>query len=394
MRQNVLKPTSKIFYSIFYLTISSMYLVSFFRWLALRTENSEVITWATDSPFAQAGPRFSDFFQVIRAATFDQPYFYGANGYPSSSLLILKPFTYLNDFSVFILLFSLSVWTLVTIFSVGLPKYSIATLAPMMMFPLHFGIDRGNLDVVVVALLFLGLFLSPNYWISTSILIGLAASLKLWPLLFVILFFRKRNGIKIVCLTSLVFLTLTILGLRIFGGTFLSALNMGGVSDGAGFISHNISARNAFSLIAIKIFGEDFETYLTVSKSSEMNILIVSLTLLLFLMFLSTRFNHVKIYIICLFVILIPNVSFYYRAVVLLIPFFFYLKSKSENGFNHMDFVCGLFWGLTFSPLFYWFIPNTAIGSDIPIMVFVLLSQLLTLYKSAEIDGNRHKHSF
>ncbi len=85
------------FKSVFLVTVSGMYLLSLILWMIRRDGNPEIVTWSGDSPFVQAGPRFSDFFQVFDGVKYEMPFKYDAVTYPPSTLLLLSMFSFLKS---------------------------------------------------------------------------------------------------------------------------------------------------------------------------------------------------------------------------------------------------------------------------------------------------------
>lgn len=88
-------------------------------------------------------------------------------------------------------------------------------------YPFLFGLDRGNLETICILLVSTALVI-PNKMVK-SILIGIAASLKLTPFIFILLFFRRRDWQYFV-LTLIVFSFLTCVAVIYMDGGALAQL--------------------------------------------------------------------------------------------------------------------------------------------------------------------------
>jgi hypothetical protein len=129
--------------------------------------------------------------------------------YPAPAIFVLNPFYHLPGpkpvaegyilyvlFTVFLLLVSAR-WLLKSIVAAGAPigcarKFVIAAIFSS--WPIYFALQRGNIEAFTWFLLAAAVWAyAKDKWMLAAILIGLAASIKIYPVLFLALFLGRRR---------------------------------------------------------------------------------------------------------------------------------------------------------------------------------------------------------
>ena len=295
-------------------------------------------------PFGPIGASFSDFFQLSQIAQFERPHDLGGTNYPPVGLLFLRLLT-LNDPNnlAFFPIAGMVLGSLLflTEYSVSGKKEAFVILAS---FPFLYGIVRGNLDLFAILLI----WVSVLFWRKGSLgiaglALGIAISLKIWPIVFLALFLRKENkrlflnaissAILLTLVSSLVFGYLNIL--EIFRVTFGALMDQSSLGTYAFqntfsasailFIGHVLlMAKNPFNVSQIEInHSLDFV------NGSYAKILLLSLCIYMIHRFYQSKTISTKYLILCGIVLSIPTQSFTYRG--LIVMFYFYLLSQEDG---------------------------------------------------------------
>jgi hypothetical protein len=175
---------------------------------------------------------FGDFLLTFRTSQQASPYF--AEGFlPFSyfpiSAVLLGPFVLFNYWTAFVLFFTTCVTLLIFTFRWGLAKLtkknrlSIISLF-LMSGPMVSMIDRSNVSLILTLIcLFAVLHLHRENLYVSAIAFGLSAAMKGYPLLFLMIFVRRREWKPLVA-GVFTFLVSTLLPLVFYQGGFLSNL--------------------------------------------------------------------------------------------------------------------------------------------------------------------------
>ncbi len=110
-------------------------------------------------------------------------------------------------------------------------------LCALLSYPLLFNFYVGNSEIVVGVALGLGLycFLTEKTW-AAAVLLGIAASLKIYPLLFLVLFLKKKQY-RALAVALCVFVFANLVGLKLMSGSIMTAWH--GVQEGLKFYETN-----------------------------------------------------------------------------------------------------------------------------------------------------------
>lgn len=316
------------------------------------------------SPY-QLGPvgvRFSDLSQLSILASGD-PYQILMSNYPPFGLLPFRILGRLPDNFLVAAVLTPSlgvVWgvVLATCRSSNRVTGLLPALVIMVNFPLLLAVDRGNTDLVAVAAVLLGFllyFTEPARKFTSSTLLGLAAAMKVWPLIFVVALSNRRRDWRLIFQVLLVAAGATVLSGFIFNLTPISALAQIVQSGNASFLPMEQRQSWAMSLDSMVLVISDLfpRSGLT---AKELDVLLsgqISHALHLTLLFASLvwallhRSLFKKFLILSCAVLLFTPVSFSYKGLLILIPLT--LLIKDGRSLRHPA-ILGLLIGLVLAP--------------------------------------------
>jgi hypothetical protein len=318
-------------------TIAGFWALSLILWLLGQAD----FTGSTNpSPFGPIAPAFSDIFQIFQAGQFDFPYDFGAVNYPPLSVALirfLEPLS-LGFAAIFIsaISYGIFLWMSDGIKSNrslnGRLGHLLLFAAP---YPIVFALIRGNLDLFAAVLVGLS-FIAYNknrFYISTFFL-AIAVALKIWPIVFLLLLVReKRWSLILVC--TFVGVTITSFSYSVLGYaglnqqfkllTELPDITNGAVGSSTFSYSFSIGAvffvSYLFAISVSHLTPSDVDivnSFDFIQSKMYFTITGIFLFLLLLLIFRSRRQESIFLYCAAL-ALLLPNVSYTYRASILII---------------------------------------------------------------------------
>ena len=205
---------------------TALWVASIFRWTSQRLDFTGA---GSPGPFGPVGPLFSDIFQVFQAGAFPKPYLGGATDYPPFAvalgrLSLLIPMTFLV-FLVFVL-FCFLMGLALKPFLVRATLASRLKLLVLIFFsyPILFGIARGNLDLISIALVLTSVICYSKQSKKIAILtLSIAIALKYWPVVFLLLLIKRRD-LKSLVLVIFFASALTLVSTVVLGYTNLPSI--------------------------------------------------------------------------------------------------------------------------------------------------------------------------
>lgn len=227
-----------------------------------------------------------------------------------------------------------------------------------MCYPLLFALDRGNLEVVVVALIVLScLFWNSGKQVQAGALFGIAIALKIYPVLLLI------PLIPIKIFRKGILISLLVAAAAMFVSSIYFGLNMREIAQsiaGTGSTSLiPISQKESWSyslssliLLLNDISGSSFEqlTNLNIWLSGKTFLFLTTASMLLIAIW-STLVEKIvwkKLALVSAGLLLFTGVAFQYRGAILLIPILAFLYDRNTK--NHYSFVSICF-GLLLAPI-------------------------------------------
>jgi len=295
-------------------------------------------------PFGPTGAAFSDFYQLSQLSQFDRPYDLGGTNYPPLGILFLRLMSFYdpNNLSFFPIA-GVMLGTLYFLFVSSSNKRG-AGLLFFLSFPFVFGVVRGNLDLLAIFLVWISVLTwKKEKYLFAAGTLAIAIALKIWPILFLLLFLKKKNRLlfsvtallaisltisasytlgyrnlfEIANISSSAILDQTMLGTSAFQNTFSFSSLL--------FIGHiALMARNPFN-----ISQDVIDNSLAFVNGNFSSMIIVILLGTLIYLFFKARNLANEFLILSGVVLLIPTQSFTYRALIVLL--YFYLLTDIEQ---------------------------------------------------------------
>jgi hypothetical protein len=358
------------------------------------------------TPFGPSGPLFSDFFQIATLASFNGVYESTFTNYPPFGILLLKALSNLSLFAVFIMIVFFCAGVLIGNFNFFNKTGILDTLIALTSFPFLFAIARGNLDLLACALVILSMasFKSErNNW--AVIFLSVAIALKLWPIVFVLIFLKKGFrepliiGFTSFVLSVISFIILGHQSFALFFKVILSALFSGNAGTSMEF-QNTFSVKTLFVLFHM-IFNSKFpispdKTDFTTALSFANGLYgaTILIWLLFFVLFLLRKTDELKyqFFFASSIVLLISSPSYVYRGIILIYAFqLLYREAETHtNSMNLKFFSIDLsrlkivLWLLIFVPTSFYYFSEKAVSTS---SLIAPLSLLILLFIYAEESG-------
>jgi hypothetical protein len=355
--------------------------------------------WPRNYPFFLSQYRFSDLTQIFLSSQFADPYTVANVTYPPFGTLLFNVFGFLSAKQATILFISAS---LAVVFSVFVRivqlridfnmKEKIATVAMLLLsFPLLFAIDRGNLDLVLTALLLLAVWDNlkegPSY--RAGILIGLASAIKIYPLLLLPIFYYNKRDIRLLIASTTSFVALSFLGAWKFNlgpVTFLKTIVLG--SAGQGLVGDDAIRWNGslagLVTTATKLVAPKNEAQVWDLVSSQIVTLALLLLSVLVLAFMTKhKFEKAKFTLasVSMLTLIFPSTPAYRFTIFLVAIAFVLLIGINES--TSLPSI-GILLGVILSPVVYWYFGMGSASTYSIIIPLATLSLLLYLLKPSQ----------
>jgi hypothetical protein len=235
-------------------------------------------------------------------------------------------------------------------------------------YPVLFGVDRANFDLLVVPCLFLfGLTYERRRYAASTVFLALAIALKPYTAIFAIVYFldkRFRDGLLVVF--NAVFLT--VLSLSLFkGGLFAETKNyFSALSDASDLLSgggQQVFTSDLYSLltIVIKFVGDTLNIdssgttmYLPAHPGARTAYVIIAVIASIYFvihLWKEPRPLWKPLAVLTILILLLPINSHDYRLIYLFVPMLMYMAASERP--RH-DLLIVVLWGLLLIPKNYW----------------------------------------
>ena len=172
---------------------------------------------------------FGDFVSTACHSRLPSPYLsYWSSNYLPFAYVLMKPFGFLMKFnfkfSVFlfllltVILIIIPIWVSLSGIKDSATKVIAIVVMVIMTYPFFSVMDRGNIQGLVVGFLIIGvLAYGKNLKTASAIMFALAAALKGYPIIFLLIFVRKRDWKPLITSISF-FLCLSLISVSTFSG--------------------------------------------------------------------------------------------------------------------------------------------------------------------------------
>ena len=350
------------------------------------------------TPFGPSGPLFSDFFQIATLASFNGVYESTFTNYPPFGIFMLKALSDLSLFVVFIIIVFFCAGVLIGKFNFFNKTGILDALIALTAFPFLFAIARGNLDLLACALVILSIasFKSErNTW--AIVFLSVAIALKLWPIVFVLIFLKKgfREPLIIGFISFVLsFISYIILGHQsfvLFFKVILSALFSGNAGTSMEF-QNTFSVKTLFVLFHMLFNSKyptspdknDFTSALSFANGLYGSTILIFLLFFVLFLFRKTSELEYQFFFASSIVLLISSPSYVYRGIILIYAFQL-LYSEAESHTNRMNLkffsidlsrlkIC--LWLLIFVPTSFYYFSEKAVSTSsliVPVSLLILL---------------------
>lgn len=295
-------------------------------------------------------PRFSDFHQILMYSNSSDPYTFAASGYPPFGNLVLAPLTLIDSYASFMLFIGVTLsGFLALLFSAAhVDKKGDAPLKRVglliLMFPVVFAVERGNLDLLIVLLLGMAVLLNERGWkLIPAVLVGVAIAIKIYPIIILLCFLHKEHRSRFVAIATVTAASLTSFALYVYGLFSLEGIQLvlgklfpdvnGKQPDSLGGWSTSITGFD----VALRSATSGIEGVLPLENL--LRLIPIALTVFvgaaLFFVVLFSR-KSIDVLAMCVFaMMLLPAVSFHYKAALLLLPIVLMLERGEAEFFSN-----------------------------------------------------------
>lgn len=341
--------------------------------------------------------RFSDLVDELRRASGLNPYFSGFGHAVYFPFMYILEYTFLllipsgQDSSTLFFVCGIILFFAVVNFLVlkhgGFSKLKVIMytfILSIMSFPILFELDRANLEafVFISLVLFMYMFYKEHYTIS-AVFLAMAIAMKLTPILFVILFI-KRKKFNSILLCGISTIILTLFSLLLFKSSVLNSIN--GVFSGLSFFYNDYVIGNGGLKYGSSIYGAIKNVIITwrinipinelYSVTNIISILFI-IAVLLFILIKNSVLWKQSALLSCLTLLCTPVASDY-RLIIMFIPMWLFLLDSNKSKF---DIIYAVLFGLIMIPqeyyIFYQYTVSMGEFSH-PLILIVLLIILLS----------------
>jgi len=338
--------------------------------------------------------RFNDFFNVVNACRENNPYltpyWLKSNYFPVGNtiffILSMLGSNYTLLISVYIVFLILYFFFVRSLFGrkIRIEEYTSFLVLLLLTYPFLMNLDRGNIEVF----LFLSVwgffyFYNKGKTYTGLILLALAISIKLFPGVFLILLLKNKKYKEIVFTILLVILS-SVLSMLTFDGSFMDNIKalLNTFADFNNIfnnwywkvgLQHNMSLYGAIKLISfaiISLFGGivDNGIFLHALPWYTLGVFLLFILVCIYIVFIEKcEWKNVTLLTIAL--LILPNVSFDYKLIYILIPLSLFLRQERQSGFRNVYL---LLFSLLLIPHNYFYI-NSDISIAVLIYPFILL---------------------
>ncbi|MCF8537233.1 MAG: DUF2029 domain-containing protein [Candidatus Nanopelagicales bacterium] len=311
--------------------------------------------------FAPAEVRFSDLYQVLLLGQANPYAVKGAN-YPPTSLVLGQGLQGFPDATVVSLViigsWGILLGLLVVSLRLGHRYYGVVpALVLALCFPVLFAVDRGNVDLVMVALAGLGMAtMLRGHRVSSAFAWGMTLALKVYPLLLLAPTLRRRSGLQVAAGAVAVGAVLAVVsGWALGQGPLSTAMITSGAGDAESLTLEQKESWGLSLASGVRVFAH----YLApgtldvqaidgwLGEQGRWMAIILLLSTCLWVVLLEARWWR-GMALVAIAILIFPSVTFQYRAMLLLLPLVCLGLSRDEP---RRPITYGLLVGLLLGPV-------------------------------------------
>lgn len=350
-------------------------------------------------------PRFNDFFQVFEILKSRIPYGVRAGSYPPFGYWLLLPVSWLHEYAALYIFLAMCIgfigfWIWRNFASTFSAPQRLAIMAiGLLSLPVTFGVDRANIDLAIFAMAAIGIeALRQDLNYSGSMFLGIAAAAKVFPGMYLLSLFRKRNGRYLLfgVVVALVVTAASFLGLE---GTLVQ--NVQGFLRGQISLQHQLGAVQpstyyntsifaCLQAIALAIGGVSAATAIHARMAGfvlpgEVLAVVGSAALI---WKVQTKLWH-RVAILTIATLLFFQLSNYYELLFVFLPLM--LMVTQETGYGKTFAIAALY-GFVLAPRAWWYISGAvdiSVVTTAPALVAVLVLVMSDMAQRAKSGPSR-----
>lgn len=344
--------------------------------------------------------RFTDWFQLADLAKFADPYLVGNSQYPPAFLGLFKAIPMIaSEYGLVIFCVICPVLIGLVISKIFVVKdikiYLLLVMTICTSYPYLYALDRGSSELILATLfaIFI-LFMIRDRLVVAAVILGLMICLKAFPIIFLPLLIRKKQGSKLITISLGVAVATTTLGSFVLSGSPLSSTIQ--------YIQMSINSSTAVSQARVlserstSLFQWTYSLLEALSPSlptTELPKSVAQLTLALAALILATvSYFYVatkltlstKVMVLTITMLLLIPLSYDYRVLWLVPAFALWLIDNPRSRFKTFHVIA---FGLLFAARPVSFVTDRlSIGSTLsfPILLSVLIVILYEHLKTLE----------
>ena len=375
-------------------TTVALSILGFLLWV-INLQPDRGLGWPRNTPFFLSEYRFSDFTQLFISSQYSDPYSVAGVTYPPFGLLLMDLLGFLSarQGQIIFLCAAMAVtftciWKALSVRTDLINREKVTmSVTFTLSFPILFALDRGNLDLIVIALILLSVWINlthGNSYIS-GITFGIASAIKVYPLFLLPALLYKKWDAKFLASTAVTFFSATVFGSIRFGlspSEGISSILFGSSGQelsGDSATRWNTSLASLSSLVARLTFPdyEDGAWRLFTSSIAIATLLLIGLFGAWYLANRNCNRTFMAIYWLCFVLLVLPS-SPAYRASILLITLMFVAISGMHDASRPAHI--GLLIGISLSPIVYWYFGDGATNTYSIISPLALLALIYFVF--------------
>jgi len=352
------------------------------------------------------GDRFNDFNNIFNASSELNPFQFAVSVYfPLTYQLMHALCIFPVESALQIFLFTFFIFFIWYCF-VTLRKFTINNIVialivlGLLNYPMMFVVDRANLELwIFMSIAGFLIAYDNNHNVLACLFLSIAISMKLYPALLGVLFITDKKY-KYILYTAVITMGLTTLSAATLVGGIsgtisglsncLKAFNAGYMSGGTSGLQHNTSMFVPLKLMYYAYYSSTGKFPVGYEQVFNKYYLVFAICVLSFVLFVvfkykAERWKQVALLVISF--IMLPQVSFDYKLVNLLIPIILFLGCETKS---KKDLILSILFGLLLIPKDYYIIvSDLSIATVInPILLFSTL-----IFISFDVMKNKRLNS-
>ncbi len=344
--------------------------------------------------------RYSDWFQLRELAQFADPYLVGNSQYPPAFLGVFKAFPVIaseSGLAIFCIVCPVLIGLVMSrIFDVKDAKiYLLLVMTICISYPYIYALDRGSSELILASLfaVFI-LFMLRDRLVLAAGILGLMICLKAFPIIFLPLLIRNKQGTKLIAISLGVAVVTTTLGSLVLSGSPIAStiqyiqmsINSNSAVSQARMLTERSTSLFQWTYSILEALSPGLPTTELPKSVAQLTLVLAALILATVAYFyLATKLMlSTKVIVLTITMLLLIPLSYDYRVLWLVPAYAFWLIDNQHSRFK-------LFHVMAFGALFAarpvsFITDRISIGSilSFPILLSVLIAILYEHLKTLE----------